>query len=71
MSGPPATFRIQWNREHLVGKSERERGRSVWRLDPNLVVHSITNPLLAAKISLSCLYRDVPKQKLDLLQFAS
>jgi hypothetical protein len=50
---------------------QAEGARSVWRLDPNLVVHSTTNPLFAAKISLSCLYGNVPKQKLDLLQFAS
>ena len=53
----------------LVGKSDTGAAL-VRRLDPNLVVHSITNPLLAAKISLSILYGDVPKQKLDLVQFA-
>ena len=46
-------------------------GRSVWRLYSDFVVDGTLNALLAAKIPLRCLYRNVPKQKLDLLQFPS
>lgn len=41
------------------------------RLYSDSVVDGTLDALPAAKISLRCLYRNVPEQKLDLLQFAS
>jgi hypothetical protein len=40
-------------------------------LDPNAIVYSVPDSLLAAEIFLSRLNRNMSKQKLDLLQFAS
>jgi len=45
--------------------------RSAWGLYSDSVVDGTLDALLAAKISLRCWYRDVPKQKLDLFQFTS
>jgi hypothetical protein len=45
--------------------------RSVWRLYPDFVIDGTLNPLFATEISLGCLNRNVTKQELDLLQFAS
>jgi hypothetical protein len=56
----------------MVGRQCGPRSEaSVRWLDANFVVHSFANPLLAAKISFSRLNGNVPKQKLDLLEFAS
>jgi hypothetical protein len=41
------------------------------RLYTDSVVDGTLDALLAAKLSLRCLYRNVPEQKLNLLQFAS
>jgi hypothetical protein len=38
------------------------------RLDANPVVHRCPDPLLAAEVELSCLDRDMPEQKLNLVQ---
>jgi hypothetical protein len=38
-------------------------------LDTDTVVHSFTNPLLAAEIAFSCLHGHVPEKELDLIQF--
>jgi hypothetical protein len=46
----------------------RHSGR---RLYPDSVVDGTANPLFAAQKSFGCLNRNVAKQKLDLLQFAS
>jgi hypothetical protein len=45
--------------------------RSVRWLYSDFVVDSTLNPLFAAQISFGRLNGNVPKQKLDLLQFAS
>ena len=55
----------------VVGKSDREPGLSVRRLDSNFVVNSTTNPLFAAQIPFGCLNGKVSEQELDLLQLAS
>jgi hypothetical protein len=36
-----------------------------------VVVHRVVEFLLAAKITLRCLHRSVPQQKLNLLKFAA
>jgi len=41
------------------------------RLDADTIVHSITDSLFAAKISLRRLDRNVPEQKLDLFEFSA
>ncbi len=41
------------------------------RLQTDTIIDSITKPLLAAKVSLGCLNRDMPKQELHLLKFAA
>jgi hypothetical protein len=56
--------------------STRSRGSqpaecSTVGLDADPVVDGISEMLLAAKIPLGCLHGDVPKQKLDLVQFTS
>lgn len=60
----------------MLGKSERPligplHNTSSCRLDPDSIIDGFAESLLAAKISLSCLYRDVTQQKLDLFQFAA
>jgi len=40
-------------------------------LNPDLVVNGGSNPLLAAEVPFRGLDRDMPKEKLDLLQFAA
>jgi hypothetical protein len=42
-----------------------------FRLDSDTVIHRRCNPLGAAEITLGCLHGDVPKEKLNLLQFAA
>jgi hypothetical protein len=39
--------------------------------DTDAVVHSSTNPLLAAEIAFSCLHGHVPEKELDLIQFST
>ena len=55
----------------VVGKADRERGRSVRWLYFDFVVDRTLNPLFAAEVSFGCLNGNVAKEKLDLLQFAS
>jgi len=55
----------------VVGHSDTEVAASATRLDANFVVDCATNPLLAAKVSLSCLNGNVLKQELDLFEFAA
>ena len=53
----------------IVGHSEvTPRSR---RLDANLIVDRSPDALFAAEIALGSLYRNVPQQELDLLQFAT
>jgi len=40
-------------------------------IQPNLVVHSVTEFLFAAQVAFRRLYRDVAQEKLDLFQFAT
>jgi hypothetical protein len=40
-------------------------------LDTDAVVHGISDLLLAAKVALGGLHRDVPEQELDLFKFAA
>ncbi len=40
-------------------------------LDADMVVHGISDLLLAAKITLGSLHRDVPEEELDLFEFAA
>jgi hypothetical protein len=42
----------------------------IWS-DSDAIIDRRPNPLLAAKVSLGCLNRDMSQQELDLLQFAS
>jgi hypothetical protein len=44
---------------------------STFRLDTDSIIDSVADPLLAAKVSLGCLYRYMSKQKLNLIQFAA
>jgi len=44
---------------------------SVFRLDSDTVIHRRRNPLCAAEVTLGGLHGNVPKEKLDLLQFAA
>jgi hypothetical protein len=53
------------------GKSPRDKQSSTLWLNPDLVVDCATKLLFAAQISLGRLNRNVAKQKLNLLQFAS
>ena len=39
--------------------------------DSDAIIDRRPNPLLAAKVSLGCLNRDMSQQELDLFQFAS
>jgi len=55
----------------MVGKSDTDGRRLSQSARRHFVVDNVTNSLLAAKISLSCLNGNVPKQELDLLQFAA
>jgi len=41
------------------------------RFDSEVVVHGDAQLLFAAKVSLSCLNRDVPEQELNLIQFTA
>src|SRR5437868_1563557 len=41
------------------------------RLDPEFVIYSDSQFLFTAKVPFSCLYRNVPEQKLNLIQFAA
>jgi len=43
---------------------------AIW-FDSDAIIDRRPNPLLAAKVSLGCLNRDMSQQELDLLQFAS
>lgn len=45
--------------------------RSVLRLDSNSIVDCASQALSAAEIDLRCLNGDVPKEKLDLFEFAT
>src|ERR1039458_8488645 len=61
----------------LVGPSGRMVGNSSgadpsgFRLDSDTVIHRRCNPLGAAEIALGSLYGNMPKKKLNLLQFAA
>jgi hypothetical protein len=55
----PATRRPLFPRSFLVG------------LDANVMIHSKSEPLLAAKVLFGCLYADMAQQELDLFQFAA
>lgn len=52
-------------------RGSQPAGCSTVGLDADPVVDGISEMLLAAKIPLGCLHGDVPKQKLDLVQFTS
>jgi len=72
---PPPEVGLRANEAVLTQKqmSEKSLTRSGdWRLrfDADAVVHRSTNPLFAAKITLGGLDRNVPEQKLDLVQFS-
>lgn len=45
-------------------------GPTLW-LDNDSIINGVANPLLAAKVSLSRLHRDVSKQKLNLVKFTA
>ena len=49
---------------------ERPGDSAIW-LDSDAIIDRRPNPLLAAKVSLGRLNRDMSQQELDLLQFAS
>jgi hypothetical protein len=49
---------------------ERPGDSAIW-FDSDAIIDRRPNPLLAAKVSLGCLNRDMSQQELDLLQFAS
>ena len=56
----------------MVGRSDRGLPRpSVLWFDADLVVHSGSDALLAAEVSLGRLNRDVPEEELNLFQFAT
>jgi hypothetical protein len=46
------------------------RASGIW-FDSDAIIDRRPNPLLAAKVSLGCLNRDMSQQELDLFQFAS
>jgi hypothetical protein len=54
----------------IVGNPSRA-GTQGSGLDSDFVVYRRSNSLRAAKVSLSRLHRDMPKEELDLLQFAA
>ena len=47
------------------------RSECVAGFDPELVIYSDSQFLFTTKVPLSCLYRNVPEQKLNLIQFAA
>ena len=47
------------------------RGKRLNAIQPELVVHSVMEFLLAAQVPLSSLHTDMPEEELDLFQFAS
>jgi hypothetical protein len=55
----------------MVGKPDAVLAPSALRLDTDPVVHGGSIALLAAKVSLGRLNRDVPWEELDLFQFAA
>jgi hypothetical protein len=57
----------------VKGRSKPPPRRSVCfsRLDPEFVIYSDSQFLFTAQVPLSCLYRNVPEQKLNLIQFAA
>jgi hypothetical protein len=57
----------------LVGSSAtlpEPRDSGIW-FDSDAIIDRRSNPLLAAKVSLGCLNRDMSQQELDLFQFAA
>ena len=54
----------------LSGTLPEPRDSGIW-FDSDAVIDRRPNPLLAAKVSLGRLNRDMSQQELDLLQFAS
>ena len=54
-----------------ASRRQRDTERLAWWLYSDFVVDGTLNPLFATEISFGCLNRNVTKQQLDLLQFAS
>ena len=46
------------------------RSQRVW-FQANPIIHHVSKSLLATQVAFRCLYRNVPKQELNLLQFAA
>ena len=57
-------------RSGLSATLPEPRDSGIW-FDSDAIIDRRPNPLLAAKVSLGCLNRDMSQQELDLLQFAS
>jgi hypothetical protein len=55
----------------MVGYSSRTPDDSAIWFDSDAIIDRRPNPLLAAKVSLGRLSRDMSQKELDLLQFAS
>ena len=54
----------------VVRPSPGSSSQGIW-FEPHRVVHGTPQPLLAPKVTLRRLDRDVPEEELNLIQFAS